>query len=131
MKRIKLNYNQLKNLAKFTDPFIHSYEKEEEILSYFRYGQYRPPSLIEHNQQYLIFNGNHRVMVAINYKLTILCNIIENIDDIIQVQHEEGKQYRDISMILPLTFEGVIQDLIRSAKKYNQVDPSDYSYKDF
>lgn len=128
MKIIRLNHQELKDLTKFTDPFIHSIEKEEEILRYFRAGELRPPSLIEHDKQYLIFNGNHRVLVAINNKLTIFCEILENLDDVFQAQADEGNQYRDISMVSPLTFEGVIEDLIKRAEQYGHEDPDRYSY---
>ena len=131
MKRIELNYKQLKDLARFTDPLIHSYEKEEEILGYFKVGELRPPSLIENNKQYLIFNGNHRVLVAINNELTISCRILENLNDVFQAQKDEDDQFRDISTILPLTFDGVIKDLIKSAEQYGHQDPAKYSYRDF
>jgi len=127
MKRIKLNHLELKDLARFTDPFIHSYEKEIEILRYFEAGELRPPSLIEHDKQYLIFNGNHRVLVAINTKLTISCKILENLDDVFQAQTDEGDQYRDLSNVSPITFEGVIEDLIKRAEQYGHEDPDNYS----
>lgn len=130
MRRIELNYKQLKDLVRFTDPFIHSYEKELEILSYFKAGELQPPSLIEHEKQYLIFNGNHRVLVAISYELTIPCIIIENLDDVLQTQKDEGDRFRDISMVSPLTFDGVIEDLIKRAEQNCHEDPTIYSYKD-
>ena len=131
MKEIKLDHHELKLLVRFTDPFIHSPEKEEEILRYFEAGELRRPSLIEHDKEYLVFNGNHRVLVAIAHKLTICCIVIENLDDVSHVQDLESERPRDISMISPLTFEGVIQNLIESAQEYGHQDPERYSFSNF
>jgi len=130
MKRIKLDHRELKDLVRFTDPFIHSAEKEEELLKYYRAGELRPPSLIEYDKEYLVFNGNHRVLVAIAYKLTLSCIVLENLDDVFRAQTLEGEQYRDISNISPMSFKGVIQDLIESAKLFGQVDPVKFSFID-
>ena len=131
MKRINLDHQELNNLVRFTDPLIHSPEKEEEILLYFETGKLRPPSLIEHDKKYLVFNGNHRVLVAIAHKLAICCIVLENLDDVSHVQDLEGDQYRDISMVSPLTFEGVIIDLIKSAQEHDHQDPERYTFRDY
>ncbi len=131
MKIITLDHKKLKKLVRFTDPFIHSYEKEVEILQHFRAGELRPPSLIEYNKKFLIFNGNHRVLVAINNKLTITCKLLENIDDVLQAQRDEHHQYRDISMVSPLTFEAIVEDLIERSKQYGDEDPRKYSYDNY
>jgi hypothetical protein len=128
MKKIELNHQALRDLVKFTDPFMHTMEKEEEILGYFRAGELRPPFFIEHGEQYLVFNGNHRVLVAINNKLTIPCQILENLDDVIKAQSDEGDRYRDISMVSPLTFDGVVEDLLKSAELWGHQKPDKYAY---
>jgi len=128
MKEILLTHEMLRKMVRFTDPFIHSMEKEEEILSYFKRGDLRPPSLVEHGGRLLIFNGNHRVLVAINRELTIPCIVLENLADVHAAQASEGARDRDISMVSPLSFEGVIEQLFASAETYGSVDPSDYSY---
>jgi hypothetical protein len=68
------------------------------------------------------------VLVAINNELEITCKILESLEDILQAQEEEGDDYRDISDIIPLTFEGVLHRLRASAEKWSAQDPSDYSY---
>lgn len=128
MKEVELNHQELRDLVKFTDPFMHTMEKEEEILTYFEAGELRPPYLVEHENQYLVFNGNHRVLVAINNKLTISCQVLENLEDIMQAQDNEGDRYRDISMVSPLTYNGVLKDLLESAKLHGDEDPDKYSY---
>jgi hypothetical protein len=44
--------------------------------------------------------------VAIGNKLTIPCKILESLDDVLMAQTEEGDQFRDISSVSPLTFQG-------------------------
>lgn len=131
MKKITLDHQELKHLVRFTDPFIHSPEKEEEIFRYFKAGELRPPSLIEHDEEYLVFNGNHRVLVAIAHELTICCIVLENLGDVSFAQGLEGDQCRDVSMVAPLTFEGVVQELIKGAQEYGREDPERYTFRDF
>ena len=126
MKTIELNYQELRKLTRFTDPLMHSLEKEEEIMNYFNNGKLKPPSLVKDDKLYLIFNGNHRVLVAINNKLTICCRILENINDISKAQNDEGELYRDLSMISPLTFEGVLKDLRKSAIEWSNQNPDNF-----
>jgi hypothetical protein len=44
MRTIELNHEELRALVRFTDPFIHSPEKEQAILSYVHAGHLRPPA---------------------------------------------------------------------------------------
>lgn len=131
MRTIEFSHKELRLLVRFTDPFLHSYEKEQEILSYFHAGQLRPPSLVEHGGQYLIFNGNHRVLVVIAHKLTISCKILESLDDVLLTQTDEGDRFRDISSVSPLTFQGVVEELVQAAKRYGWEDPDSYSFADY
>ena len=131
MRTIELNHEELKALVRFTDPFLHSLEKEQEILSYFHAGRLRPPSLVEHGGRFLIFNGNHRVLVAIGNELTIACKILESLDDILLAQADEGDQFRDISSVSPLTFQGVVEELRHAAKRWGHQDPDSHSFADF
>ena len=130
MREIKLDHHELRALVRFTDPFIHSPEKEEEILSYHQAGQLRPPSLVEHDGHYLVFNGNHRVLVAINRALVITCRILEDLDDVLRIQADGEDESRGLSSVVPLTFHGVIEALLKDAKKWGQQDPDSYSYND-
>lgn len=125
-----MGHKELRSLVRFTDPFIHSPEKEEDILRYFESGELRPPALIEHNGEYLVFNGNHRVLVACAHKLSIECILLENLDDILESQALEGDQFRDISMVCPLTFEGIVQNLMEAAELYGHEDPEKYTFRD-
>lgn len=129
MRKIQLDHERLRASVRFTDLFCHTMEKEKEILEYYHAGDLRPPTLIEYGSEYLIFNGNHRVLVAINNQLTISCNVLEDLADILQAQADEGEQDRDISAVFPLTFEGVVDDLVSYAQLYREVDPSRYAYE--
>jgi len=88
----------------FTDPLIHSPEKEEEICSRF-----------ERNEL---------------LQWTISCKILEHLDDIIHAQSEES-DHRDISMVSPLTLEGVVDELLKGAEQYRDQNPEQYSFRDF
>ena len=128
MKRVELNHYELRSFVKFTDPLMLSYEKLDAILHHVNIGDLRAPYLIKHGETYFIFNGNHRVLVAINNELTIYCKIIENINDVEQAQIDEGDDYRDVSMISPFTFNGVLQELKDSAEKWAHQNPEDYDF---
>jgi len=125
MYDVILNYKELKQVTKFTDPFIHDVWKEEEILLHYKQGTLQKPLLIKNDNIYLIFNGNHRILVAINNKLTITCKILENLDDVLIAQKVEGED-RDISGINPLTFENIVTELIVSAEKLSSQNPTAY-----
>jgi hypothetical protein len=88
--------------------------KSDRLLEYYKNGTLKPPFLIEDNGQFLIFNGNHRVLVAINNELELKCKIIETNEDIANAQTEEGERYRDLSMVDPVTLENVLEDLRES-----------------
>jgi hypothetical protein len=130
MRTIELTNHHLNDLVWFTDPLIHSPEKEEEIVSRFKNGELSPPCLIEHNGHFLVFNGNHRVLVARSYKWTITCRILENLEDIVHTQSEEMDN-RDLSMVAPLTFEGVVAELLKGAAQCRYQDPETHSFRDF
>ena len=131
MRSVTLCHRCLRRHVRFTDPLLHSLEKEEEILSYVSAGTLRPPSLVVDGVAYLIFNGNHRVLVAINRKLTIVCTLLEDVDDVLRSQADEGPDYRDISRLVPITFEGVVADLRDGASNNVVADPEVYSFADY
>lgn len=126
MREILIDKN-VRNRIKFTDPFMHTLEKEEEILYYFASGKYRKPFVIECEDNYLIFNGNHRILVAINNDIEINCYVLENLEDVLKAQEIEGDDYRDVSDIIPLTFEGIIRHLSLRAEMADQ-NASAYKY---
>ena len=131
MQEIRLESRTLKRSVRFTDSFLHSPEKEQEILRYYESGNLRPPSLVKDGDVYLIFNGNHRVLVAIAHELTIDCIVLEDPEDVAYAQEIEGEQYRDISMVSPLSLDGLVQDLRERADKCSNQDPEDYTFRDF
>jgi hypothetical protein len=131
MFEVTLDSNELRRKVKFTDPFIHYPQKEEEILKYYGQGLLRNPSVVKDGDKYLIFNGNHRILVAIAYELSITCTVLENMQDILKSQQNEGEDYRDIDNIVPLSFENIIKNLRESAKKWSTQNPDDYSFKDY
>jgi hypothetical protein len=128
MMEITLDHQKLRDLVKFTDPLIHSLEKEEDILSYINVGELRPPSLVEHHGQYLVFNGNHRVLVAINRRLTITCRVLEDLDDVRVAQADEKELSRDLASVKPLTFQGIVDELVEGAKEHGHQNPDHYVY---
>jgi len=130
MRTIELTHHQLNDLVWFTDPLIHSPEKEDEICSRFEKGALSPPCLVEHDGHFLVFNGNHRVSVARSYQWTISCKILENIEDIVHAQSEEMDN-RDLSMVSPLTLEGVVDELLKGAEQHRYQDPERYSFRAF
>ena len=131
MYEITLEPSELREKVKFTDPFIHYPQKEEEILNYHKEGLLRNPSLIKDGAEFLIFNGNHRILVAIAYELNITCTILEDLQDIIISQQVEGEDYRDIEDIVPLSFENVMKQLRESAKEWSTQNPDDYCFKEY
>jgi hypothetical protein len=128
MFEIILDHRELRHKVKFTDPLIHSMEKEDEILKYYKQGYLRNPCLLKDRQNYLIFNGNHRVLVAITNELSIKCTVLENVEDILKAQQDEGEDYRDIGNIVPLTFGNILKALRRSAKEWSTQDPDRYIF---
>jgi hypothetical protein len=130
MKDIDLDHRELRELVRFTDPFIHSPEKEEEILAYFMAGTLRALSLVRCGQQFLIFNGNHRVLVAIAHRFTITCRVLEDLDDVFWAQAHED-EHRDLSAVAPLTFESVVEELLQCAAQYGDQNPDDYSFNNY
>jgi len=129
MFEIIFNPVELRGKVKFTDPFIHSMEKEDKILEYYRQGKLRNPCLLKDKENYLIFNGNHRVLVAINNEISIRCNILENMEDISKAQQDERDNYRYIDDIVPLTFENILRRLRKSAKKWSTQNPDNYRFQ--
>ncbi len=130
MKAITLCHRCLRRYVRFTDPFLNSPEKEEDLLARFARGEMRPPSLVEDHGAYLIFNGNHRVLLAITRHLTIECTVLESVEDVLQSQILEAPRDRDLSAIVPLTFQGVIAALKASAAIHGDQDPDVYSFAD-
>ena len=128
MRRQKFNHDQLSRLCKFTDPIIHFPEKEQEILKYYEKGNLKEPYLLENKGEYLIYNGNHRILIAINHKLTIYCKVIESYDDILQAQIDDPV---DLSKIGTITYEKVVNNLIKSASEWSSQNPSDYDFRDW
>ncbi len=88
----------------------------------------KEPYLLKNKDEYLIFNGNHRILVSINYKLTIYCKVIENYEDILQAQADDD---RDLSGIGTITYEKVLDHLVESAKIHSSQNPKDYDFSDF
>ncbi|HEX3037257.1 MAG TPA: hypothetical protein VHT73_19405 [Thermodesulfobacteriota bacterium] len=129
MREIMFTSKQLKEVVKFTDPIMLIIQKEEEILECYNNGTLKPPFLVEDNSQFLIFNGNHRVLVAINNKLNIKCKIIETDEDIALAQAEEGEGYRDLTNIDPLTMENVLKELRKSANMWSSQRPEDWVFE--
>jgi ParB-like chromosome segregation protein Spo0J len=130
MRTIELTHHQLNDFVWFTDPLIHSPEQEEQICSRFERCELSPPCLVEHNGHFLVFNGNHRILVARNYQWKIPCTILETLDDIVLAQSTEIDN-RDLSMVVPLTFEGVVDELLKGAEQHRYQDPEKYSFRDF
>ena len=80
MRKQKFTADQLRKSVRFTDPVM--FEKEQ--FEHLREGTLAEPYLVQSQGDYLIFNGNHRVIVAINNGVTIYCNVIENDEDVVK-----------------------------------------------
>ena len=125
MRKITLTHKELRTQAKFTDP-ICKYDLcfEQEILGYQARGDLHPPVLMPNGDCYLIFNGNHRVLAAINNKLTIECLVLEDINDVMHVQREEMDNR--LLLLTKLTFEGIVTELEKAAKKWAGQNPDNW-----
>ena len=126
MRRIKLSHEELRAQAKFTDPILnYSPWSEQEVLDYYTKGEFHPPYLVPNDNCYLIFNGNHRVLVAINNKLTIECQVLENLADVMRAQ-KDNMGNRDLSAITNLTFDNIVANLEKSADEWSGQNPDNW-----
>ncbi|MFH1916380.1 MAG: hypothetical protein ABIJ21_03890 [Nanoarchaeota archaeon] len=121
MKDITSSYQELEERVAFTDPITSTIEWEEQILGYFHKGKLKKPYVIQSGDKYLIFNGNHRVLVAINNQLDLKLRVIENDKDLRIAQEEDERELR-----YSLQYDTVQKELQKAAETWGWQNPASW-----